>query len=129
MNTVDIIEPVDSAVVAVATESTPLPGSLHEWLITVDHKRLGLMYIATALVFFVVGGGLAIVMRAQLAFPDGTLVPPDVLNRLVTMHGTRMVFLVGIPFLAALANYLVPLMIGARDTAFPRLHGVRYWIL
>src|SRR5262249_42493196 len=91
---------------------------LYDWLTTVDHKRLGLMYIATALMFFVVGGALAAVMRAQLAFPDNHLVPPDVFNRLFTMHGTTMVFLVGMPFVAGLANYLVPLMIGARDMAF-----------
>ena len=102
--------------------------TLHDWAITVDHKRLGLMYVATALVFFVVGGVLAIVMRAQLAFPDNTLVPPDMFNRLFTMHGTTMVFLVGMPLLAGLANYLVPLMIGARDMAFPRLNAFGYWI-
>src|SRR5262249_61598601 len=86
------------------------------------------MYVATSLFFFIVGGVLAAVMRAQLAFPDGRLVPPEVFNRLFTMHGTTMVFLVGMPFLAGLANYLVPLMIGARDMAFPRLNAFGYWV-
>jgi len=105
-----------------------LAPSVYELLVTVDHKRLGLMYIATALIFMVVGGVLAIVMRAQLAFPNNTLVGPDTFNRLFTMHGTTMVFLVGMPLLAGLANYLVPLMIGARDMAFPRLNAFGYWM-
>src|ERR1043166_9435502 len=105
-----------------------LPTALHEWVITVDHKRLGLMYIMAALFIFVVAGLLAAAIRAQLAFPDGKLLPPEVFNRLFTMHGTSMVFLVGMPFLAGLANYLVPLMIGARDMAFPRLNAFGFWI-
>jgi cytochrome c oxidase subunit 1 len=105
-----------------------LPTALHEWVITVDHKRLGLMYIAASLFFFVVAGLLAAVMRVQLAFPDGKILPPEIFNRLFTMHGTSMVFLVGMPFLAGLANYLVPLMIGARDMAFPRLNAFGFWI-
>src|SRR5216684_2443 len=96
------------------TEALPLPSKLHEWIVTIDHKRLGIMYIATALFFFVVAGVLAVLMRIQLAFPNGTFLPPDVFNRLFTMHGTSMIFLVGMPFFAGLANYLVPLMIGAR---------------
>src|SRR5215470_10163886 len=83
---------------------------LHDWAVTVDHKRLGIMYIAASLVFFVIAGLLAAVMRIQLAFPDSTLLSPGVFNRLFTMHGTTMVFLVGMPFLAGLTNYLVPLM-------------------
>ncbi|HEX4229298.1 MAG TPA: cytochrome c oxidase subunit I [Bryobacteraceae bacterium] len=105
-----------------------LPSKLHEWLVTVDHKRLGLMYIATSLAFFCVAGSFAALMRAQLAFPNEKLVPPDVFNRLFTVHGTTMVFLVGMPFFAGLANYLVPLMIGARDMAFPRLNAFGYWM-
>src|SRR5262245_51023127 len=111
-----------------AEAPTTFTGTLHEWAITVDHKRLGVMYIGTSLFFFVIGGVLALVMRAQLAFPNGTWVPPEVFNRLFTMHGTTMVFLVGMPFLAGFANYLVPLMIGARDMAFPRLNAFGYWI-
>jgi len=110
------------------TEALPLPSKLHEWIVTVDHKRLGIMYIATALFFFAVAGILAALMRVQLAFPNGTFLPPAVFNRLFTMHGTTMVFLVGMPFFAGLANYLVPLMIGARDMAFPRLNAFGYWM-
>ena len=109
------------------TSDWSLPAVLHDWIVTVDHKKLGLMYIGSALLFFVVAGLMASVMRAQLAFPNGTVVPPRVFNRLFTMHGTTMVFLVGMPFLAGLANYLVPLMIGARDMAFPRLNAFGFW--
>jgi cytochrome c oxidase subunit I len=111
-----------------ATEALPVPSKLHEWLVTVDHKRLGIMYIASSLFFFAVAGVLAALMRAQLAFPNGKVLPPEVFNRLFTMHGTTMVFLVGMPFFAGLANYLVPLMIGARDMAFPRLNAFGYWM-
>src|ERR1700756_2050102 len=106
----------------------PVPSKLHEWLVTVDHKRLGIMYIATSLFFFAVAGVLAALMRMQLAFPNGQVLPPEVFNRLFTVHGTTMVFLVGMPFFAGLANYLVPLMIGARDMAFPRLNAFGYWM-
>src|ERR1700689_581774 len=105
-----------------------LPSALHEWVITVDHKRLGIMYMIMTLVFFMIAGSLAVVMRAQLSIPNNTLVPPEVFNRLFTVHGTTMVFFVGMPFFAALANYLVPLMIGARDMAFPRLNAFGFWI-
>jgi cytochrome c oxidase subunit 1 len=105
-----------------------LPSKLHEWIVTVDHKRLGIMYIATSLLLFAVAGTLASLMRIQLAFPDGKFLPPEVFNRLFTVHGTTMVFLVGMPFFAGLANYLVPLMIGARDMAFPRLNAFGYWM-
>jgi len=101
---------------------------LYEWVSTVDHKRLGLMYIVTALLFLVIAGIMATVIRLQLAFPNGHVVDPDTFNRLFTMHGTTMVFLVGMPFVAGLSNYLVPLMIGARDMAFPRLNAFGFWI-
>lgn len=101
---------------------------LQIWVTTVDHKRLGLMYIVTALLYFVGAGVNAIFIRAQLAFPNGHVVGPDTYNRLFTMHGTAMVFLVGMPMIAGFANYLVPLMIGARDMAFPRLNAFGYWI-
>jgi cytochrome c oxidase subunit 1 len=110
------------------TEALAVPSKLHEWIVTVDHKRLGIMYIATALFFFAVAGVLAALIRAQLAFPNGRVLAPEVFNRLFTMHGTSMVFLVGMPFFAGLANYLVPLMIGARDMAFPRLNAFGYWM-
>jgi cytochrome c oxidase subunit 1 len=100
----------------------------YKWVATVDHKRLGLMYIATALLFFVIAGLMAAVIRLQLAFPNGHVVDPDTYNRLFTMHGTTMVFLVGMPMVAGFSNYLVPLMIGARDMAFPRLNSFGFWI-
>ncbi|MEI9975828.1 MAG: cytochrome c oxidase subunit I [Ignavibacteriota bacterium] len=109
-------------------EGAALPSKLHDWLVTVDHKRLGILYIATSLAFLAVAGLQAALMRAQLAFPNGKLLPPEVFNRLLTVHGTAMVFLVGMPFFAGMANYLVPLMIGARDMAFPRLNAFGYWI-
>jgi len=102
--------------------------ALYSWVATVDHKRLGLMYIVTALVFFAVAGIMATVIRLQLAFPNGHVVGPDTFNRLFTMHGTTMVFLVGMPMVAGFSNYLVPLMIGARDMAFPRLNAFGFWI-
>jgi len=101
---------------------------LHEWVVTVDHKKLGLMYIGTGLIFFIVAALMVGIIRTQLAVPNNSLVPPQVFNRLFTMHGTTMVFLVGMPIIAGLMNYLVPLMIGARDMAFPRLNAFGYWM-
>lgn len=105
-----------------------LSEALYEWVATVDHKKLGLMYIIAALIFLVISGIFAVVMRLQLAVPENHLVPPDTYNRLFTMHGTTMVFLVGMPLLAGMSNYLIPLMIGARDMAFPRLNAFGFWI-
>ncbi len=102
--------------------------TLYAWVATVDHKRLGLMYIVSGIVFLVIAGLMASVMRMQLAFPNGHVVGPDTFNRLFTMHGTTMVFLVGMPMVAGFSNYLVPLMIGARDMAFPRLNAFGFWI-
>jgi cytochrome c oxidase subunit 1 len=120
--------PYNPELSAADDKALSLPTKLHEWVVTVDHKRLGVMYIATSLLFFVVAGSLAALMRTQLAFPDGHFLRPEVFNRLFTVHGTTMVFLVGMPFFAGLANYLVPLMIGARDMAFPRLNAFGYWM-
>ena len=108
-------------------DAAPLFDRLHEWVITVDHKRLGLMYVIYALVFLVIGGLEATIMRIQLAYPNLTVVSPQAFNRLFTMHGTTMVFFVGIPIVFGFANYLVPLMIGARDMAFPRLNAFSFW--
>jgi cytochrome c oxidase subunit I len=108
--------------------SLPLTGRLHDLVLTVDHKKLGLMYIVTALIFLVIAGLMAFTIRVQLFVPNNTLVPPDVFNRFFTMHGTTMVFFVGMPLIAGLMNYLVPLMIGARDMAFPRLNAFGYWM-
>lgn len=106
----------------------PLATRLHGWATTVDHKRLGIMYVLAGLVYFVIGGIEASIMRAQLARPANDLVSPEVFNQLFTMHGTTMVFLVGMPILLGMGNYLVPLMIGARDMAFPRLNAFGFWL-
>ena len=112
------------------TIETPQAGWLawvHEWVVTVDHKRLGVMYVMAGLAFFLIAGVEAGVMRWQLAVAGNTAVSPQVFNRLFTMHGTTMVFLVGIPIVFGFANYLVPLMVGARDLAFPRLNAFGFW--
>jgi cytochrome c oxidase subunit 1 len=97
------------------------------WLVTTDHKRIGILYLSTSVVFLVLAGLMALVMRTQLAQADSDLISPERYNELVTIHGTSMVFLVGVPVAAGFANYLVPLMIGAADMAFPRLNAVSYW--
>jgi cytochrome c oxidase subunit I len=125
-----------------ASDSIPIPGSirlpqeaegtwletLHGWVTTVDHKRLGLMYISLALLFLVIGGIEATIMRIQLAVPHAHFVSPQVFNRMFTMHGTTMIFFVAMPVLFGFANYLVPLMVGARDMAFPRLNAWSFWM-
>ena len=98
------------------------------WLTTTDHKRIGIMYLATVLVFFVIGGIEALLMRIQLGAPDNTFLPPEKYNEIMTLHGTTMIFLVIVPLWAGFANYLIPLMIGARDVAFPRLNAWSYWM-
>ena len=98
------------------------------WLTTVDHKKIGLMYGATALVFLLIGGFEAILIRVQLWSPRGTLLSANTYNQVFTMHGTTMVFLVVMPIGAAFANYLMPLQIGARDVAYPRINGYSYWM-
>jgi cytochrome c oxidase subunit I len=102
-------------------------GRLAAWLTTTDHKRIGILYIGTSLVFFVLAGVLALLMRLQLAAPNQHVVTQDKYNELFTVHGTAMVFLVVVPILAGFGNFLVPLMIGARDMAFPRLNAMSYW--
>src|SRR6266496_1921848 len=98
------------------------------WFTTVDHKKIGLMYGVTSFVFFVVGGLEALVIRAQLSGPDKTLVNADQYNQIFTMHGLTMIFLFVMPMSAAFFNYLIPLMIGARDVAFPRLNAFSFWL-
>src|SRR5215207_2109344 len=108
----------------------PVPwyrGRVTSWLTTVDHKRIGILYIVTSLVFMVFGGLLALLIRTQLATPEAGIVERDTYNQLFTMHGTAMIFLVVVPVWAGFANFLVPLMIGARDMAFPRLNALSYW--
>jgi cytochrome c oxidase subunit 1 len=101
---------------------------LADWLTTTDHKQIGLLYIGTAIVFFLLGGVLALVMRVQLAQPGLTVVDPETYNQLLTMHGTIMMLLFGTPVAIGLANYLLPLQIGAPDMAFPRLNALTYWL-
>jgi cytochrome c oxidase subunit I len=102
-------------------------GKVTSWLTTVDHKRIGILYIGTALVFFAAGGILALLLRAQLATPNENFLTRDSYNSVMTMHGTTMIFLVIVPILAGFGNFLVPLMIGAHDMAFPRLNAFSYW--
>jgi cytochrome c oxidase subunit I len=104
-----------------------LPSLLHEWTTTVDHKKLGILYVAMAILFLVIGGCEAMLMRMQLWSANNDLIGPDTFNQLFTMHGTTMVFFVGMPILIGIANYLVPLMIGARDMAFPRVNALGFW--
>ena len=101
--------------------------TLHEWVTTVDHKKIGIMYVLMAVVFLVIGGIEAILMRLQLFYPRNTVLRPDVFNQLFTLHGTTMVFMMGMPILIGIGNYVVPLMIGARDMAFPRLNAMGFW--
>jgi cytochrome c oxidase subunit I len=101
---------------------------LWSWITTVDHKRIGILYGVSALVFFLIGGLEALLLRLQLARPENTIVSAEAFNALFTMHGTTMVFLAVMPASAAFFNYMIPLMIGARDVAFPRLNALSYWI-
>jgi cytochrome c oxidase subunit 1 len=102
-------------------------GRVMGWITTTDHKRIGLLYIGTSLVFFAAGGILALLMRAQLAQANEHFITKQSYNELFTIHGTTMIFLVVVPIFAGFANFLVPLMIGARDVAFPRLNALSYW--
>jgi cytochrome c oxidase subunit 1 len=101
---------------------------LHSWVVTVDHKKLGLMYIMYALAFLVVAGIEALLIRAQLFFPDNHVVGPETYNRIFTMHGTTMIFFVAMPLVFGFGNYLMPLMLGVRDMAFPRLNAFSFWM-
>jgi cytochrome c oxidase subunit 1 len=103
-------------------------GTVTSWLTTVDHKRIGILYLWTSLVFFAFGGALALLIRTQLMRPNQGILTRSSYNQVVTIHGTTMIFLVIVPILAGFANYLVPLMIGARDMAFPRLNALSYWL-
>src|SRR5438309_6144096 len=121
---------------SVAVDVAPAPdpaaaivsrGRFSSWLATVDHKRIGILYILTSLFFFLVGGVFALLMRSQLARPNEHIFTRDTYDQLFTMHGTTMIFLVVVPIFAGFGNFLVPLMIGARDLAFPRLTAASYW--
>ncbi len=112
-------------------EAAPAHGEktgLWSWITTVDHKRIGILYGVTAFAFFLIGGLEALLIRLQLAVPNNTLIHPETYNQLFTMHGTTMIFLVVMPLSTGLANYLVPLQIGARDVAFPRLNLFSWYL-
>jgi cytochrome c oxidase subunit 1 len=111
-----------------AGATMPLVERLHGWVTTVDHKRIGTLYVGYALIFLAVGGVEAAAMRIQLIAPRMSVVSPQVFNRLFTMHGTTMIFFVVMPLVFGFANYLVPLMVGARDMAFPRLNAFSFWL-
>ncbi|HEX6615634.1 MAG TPA: cytochrome c oxidase subunit I [Gemmatimonadales bacterium] len=104
------------------------PTGLWSWITTVDHKRIGILYGATAFTFFLLGGIEALLIRIQLGAPNNTFLAPDTYNELFTMHGTTMIFLAIMPLSAMFFNYLIPLQIGARDVAFPRLNAFSYWV-
>ena len=102
--------------------------TLHDWVTTVDHKKLGVMYISCGIIFFLIAGIEASLMRYQLFFAENDAIVPETFNRLFTMHGTTMVFMVGMPIITGFGNFLIPLMIGARDMAYPRLNAWGFWM-
>jgi len=110
------------------TQPRPLVDRLQDWVTTVDHKRLGILYVGYGLLFLVIGGIEATILRLQLVRPHNGFVSPQVFNQMFTMHGTTMIFFVAMPIMFGFANYLVPLMIGARDMAFPRLNAFSFWL-
>jgi cytochrome c oxidase subunit I len=107
----------------------PEPRGWLGWLTTTDHKRIGIMYLVLTVLFLLLGGVEALLIRSQLAVPNNTLIDPETYNGLVSMHGSTMIFLVLVPVWAGFGNYLVPLLIGARDMAFPRLNALSFWLL
>src|SRR5579859_5683821 len=112
--------------------AVPRPASelaLWRWVATVDHKQIGILYLVTTFAFFAIGGVEALLMRIQLATSDNHFLSPSQYNALMTMHGTTMIFLFVMPALIGFANYFVPLLIGARDMAFPRLNALSFWLL
>ena len=114
---------------ALGVFTRPRPKSgWRSWVTTVDHKKIGIMYGASALFFFLIGGVEALLIRLQLAMPNGKLLSADLYNQVFTMHGTTMIFLVVMPIGAAFMNYLLPLQIGARDVAFPRMNALSFWV-
>src|ERR1700712_2170240 len=120
---------VDSAALARRLALTwRTPAGFWGALSTVDHKIIGRRYIITAFAFLALGGVLAVLMRWQLATPEARLLSPDLYNQVFTMHGTNMMFLFAVPVMEAMAVYLVPLMLGTRNIAFPRLNAFSYWM-
>src|SRR3954451_18491625 len=113
----------------IAHKVEPEPKGWVSWVTTTDHKRIGILYLVTTFAFFLIGGVEALLMRIQLGTPDNTFLDPTTYNALFTLHGTTMIFMVVVPIAAAFGNYLVPLMIGSRDMAFPRLNMLSWWLL
>jgi cytochrome c oxidase subunit 1 len=129
MATADIARPAPTVTAADRAEPVAAGAGLLEWLTTVDHKRIGILYLVTAMIFFVVGGIMALMMRLQLAMPESPPLSPGAYNQTFTIHASIMLFLYVIPVLTGgFGNYLVPLMIGARDMAFPKLNAFSYWL-
>ena len=122
------MSPESIALTAVSESSRTLSDMLYSLVTTVDHKRLGILYILYAILFLVIGGIEATIMRIQLIVPHNHFVSPQTFNQMFTMHGTTMIFFVAMPVLFGFANYLIPLMIGARDMAFPRLNAWSFWL-
>src|ERR1700710_492444 len=112
----------------IANAVKPEPKGWTSWITTTDHKKIGILYLYTVLVFFCLGGVEALLLRIQLGVPENTFLSPEKYNQIFTMHGTTMIFLVVVPVWAGFANYLLPLMIGARDVAFPRINAWSYWM-
>ena len=104
------------------------PGGIVGWFTDTDHKAIALRYVVTAFIFFLLGGIEAALMRIQLARPESHFLNPDLYNQVFTVHGTTMMFLFAVPIMTALGIYLVPLMIGTRDVAFPRLNSYGYFV-
>ncbi|MCS1352762.1 cytochrome c oxidase subunit I [Mechercharimyces sp. CAU 1602] len=102
--------------------------TIWDWLTTVDHKKIGILYVGSGLIFFLIGGVEALLIRLQLIVPDSGFVTPETYNQLMTMHGTTMIFLVAMPLLIGIMNYAMPLQIGARDVAFPFLNSLGFWL-
>jgi cytochrome c oxidase subunit 1 len=118
---------------AMKTDIAPLTlakrqSKLLEWVLTIDHKKIGILYLSTAAIFFFIGGIEAMAIRLQLAQLDGTVLNPDLYDQIFTMHGTTMIFLAVMPLSVGFTNYIVPLLIGAHDVAFPRINALSYWL-
>jgi len=113
---------------AIDHRARPIGDRLHDWVVTVDHKKLGILYIIYGIAFLIIGGIEAAIIRIQLIVPHNHFVSPEVFNRMFTMHGTTMIFFVVMPILFGFGTYLIPLMIGARDMAFPRLNAFSFWL-
>jgi len=117
------------ASIALPRRSTARSSGVIEWLTTVDHKKIGIMYLYTTFFFFLVGGIMALLMRTQLAVGNNDFLSAKLYNQIMTLHGTTMIFLWIIPVFSGFGNYFVPLMIGARDMAFPRINALSFWLI